>query len=471
MDKISEIVILKNIAKELILKIRKQDFLTYFKKLSIVKISDDSIVFGVVSSFARDNISHKFYDEIKETINVLMSNIKYIDFVVDINIDNPSNHRVIDCLKEYKEFNSKKKKEDIQDANNQDWIEIKNISDKYRLDNFIIWPSNQLPFAACEAVSRKPWIAYNPLYIYWDVWLWKTHLLQATWNAIKTKFKDKKIIYTTADRFITDYVNSVKKRYTDKLREKYRSIDVLIIDDVQFLSWKKQTQEELYNIFNIMYESNKQIILSWDRAPKELTELEPRLRSRFEWWIIVDIWSPDFETRLAILQEKARAKEFIVPQDVAEFIAHNAWSNVRELEWILNQIIAEYELHNIPPTIDNVSSRMHKLAITDNLLWNRKIQNKIKSYEELINAVSSHFWIEKKALLSEDRKKENMIPRQVAMYLLKNNMNYTFERIWNIFSGRNHSAVLYSCKKLELILKKNQNLFYEINVLRDKLGI
>ncbi|MBP8016770.1 chromosomal replication initiator protein DnaA [Candidatus Gracilibacteria bacterium] len=471
MDNISEIIILKDIIKDIVNKIRKQDFLTYFKKLSIIKIEKEELIFGVISSFARDNITHKFYDEVKETVNKIKPEIKSIDFVVDSNIDNPSNHKVIDCLKEYKELTSKKKKDEFEEATSKDGIEIKIINDKYRLDNFIIGPSNQLPFAACEAVSRKPGTAYNPLYIYGDVGLGKTHLLQATGNAIKSKFKDKKIIYTTADRFTTDYVTSVKKRTVDKLREKYRGIDVLIIDDVQFLSGKKQTQEELYNIFNIMYEQNKQIVLSGDRAPRELSELEPRLRSRFEWGIIVDIGAPDFETRLAILQEKARNKEFIIPQDVAEFIAYNTGSNVRELEGILNQIIAEYELHNTPPTVDNVASRLNKLAITDNLLGNRRIKNKIKSYEELVDAVSSHFGIEKKMLLGEDRRKENMIPRQVAMYLLKNNMNYTFERIGNIFSGRNHSAVLYSCKKLELILKKNQNLFYEINVLRDKLGI
>lgn len=471
MDKTSEVMVLKNIIKEISWKIRKQDFLTYFKKISIVDITENTVSLGFLSSFARDNINHKFRKEIEEAVKLVLPDVPNVKFVIDPNIDNPSNYKALDCMKEFKEINSKKKKEDSDEINSSDWIEIKVINDKYRFDNFVVWPSNQLASAASEAVARKPWNAYNPLYIYWDVWLGKTHLLQATWNAIKTRFKDKKIVYTTADKFTTDYVTSIKKKTTDKLREKYRNIDVLVIDDVQFLAWKKQTQEELYNIFNIMYESNKQIILSWDRPARELTELEPRLRSRFEWGIIVDIWAPDYETRLAILQEKSRAKEFILPQEVAEFIAYNTWSNVRELEWILNQIIAEYELHNTPPTIDNVASRMNKLSITDNILWNRKIKNRIKTYEELVEAVSSHFWIAKKELLWDDRRKENMIPRQVAMYLLKNNMNYTFERIWNIFSGRNHSAVLYSCKKLETILKRNQNLFYEVNVLRDKLGI
>ncbi len=179
---------------------------------------------------------------------------------------------------------------------------------------------------------RRPGSAYNPLYIYGDVGLGKTHMLQATGNAIKERYKDKKVIYTTADRFLTDYIEHVKKRTVDRMKEKYQSIDVLIIDDVQFLAGKDQTQNVLYNIFNTLYEANKQIILSGDRPPKELGELEPRLKSRFEWGIIVDIGVPDFETRLAILQEKARTREFILPQEVAEFIAYNTGTNVRELE-------------------------------------------------------------------------------------------------------------------------------------------
>lgn len=473
MDKTSEILFLKNVIKELVEKVRKTDFLTYFKKLSIITIDENTVVFWVISSFAKDNISHKFYSDIKNIVVEIIPTIKAIDFIVDSNIDNPSNYKSIDCLKEYKELTNKKKKEEVEESNSLDWNEIKTINEKYKFENFIVGPSNQLPVSACEAVSRKPWSAYNPLFIYGNVWLGKTHLLNATGNAIKSKFKDKKVIYTTADRFANDYISNVKKRTIEKMKEKYRAIDVLIIDDVQFLAWKEQTQQELYNIFNILYESNKQIILSWDRPPRELSELEPRLKSRFEWWIIVDISEPDFETRLAILQEKSRAREFIIPQEVAEFIAYNTGSNIRELEWILNQIIAEYELHNTPPTIENVASRLNKLSITDKLLGNNNKKQKmtIKNYEELIDIVSEHFAIDKKDLLWENRSKENMIPRQVAMYLLKNYLNYTLERIGNIFSWRNHSAVLYSCRKLEQILKKNQNLFYEVNVLRDKLGL
>ena len=468
-----EIQTLREIIRSLSLEVRKQDFLTYFKKISYLGEIEGTLVLGVVSAFMRDNLDRKFSTEILAATQTVLPKIEAIEFQVDKNIENPSNMLVIDCIKEYKDLTKKPAKEEVEfpGAAEIDGINARVISEKYRLDNFIVGPSNQLAFAACEAVARKPGSAYNPLYIYGDVGLGKTHLLQAAGNSIRARYKDKKVIYTTADRFLSDYVSSVKKRTVDKLKEKYSSIDVLIIDDVQFLVGKAQTQEMLYNIFNIMYEQGRQMILSGDRAPRELGELEPRLKSRFEWGIIVDVGAPDFETRLAILQEKARAREFIIPQEVTEYIAYNAHSNVREIEGILNQIIAEYELHNTPPTLENVSARMNRLGLTNGIHLTKAKRNSSTTYEDLLSAVSDHFGIEKKLILGDERQKQYMIPRQVAMYLLKNRMNFTYERIGNIFSGRNHSAVLYSCRKIESILKKDQNLYYEVNVIRDKLGL
>lgn len=467
---------LRKIVRAIAENVKKQDFLTYFKKLSLLSCDEGTIVFGVVSSFARDNLAHKFKNEIASAVAEVFPHVETVEFSVDSDIDNPSNAAVIDCLKEYKEFSSSKKKEEEASGAKEDeemgGINVRMMNEKYRLENFIVGPSNQLAYAAADAVSRRPGSAYNPLYIYGDVGLGKTHLLQGIGNTVKARFKDKKVIYTTADRFLSDYVSSIKKRTVDKMREKYRNIDVLVIDDVQFLAKKERTQEELYNIFNLMHESGRQIVLSGDRPPKELTEIEPRLKSRFEWGIIVDVGAPDFETRLAILQEKARSREFILPQEVAEFIAYNANSNVREIEGILNQIIAEYELHGKPPTLENVSVRFQKLGVTNDAIGNRSQQRRVaRSYDELLDAVAAHFGIEKKTLVGDDRRKENMIPRQVAMYLLKNKMHFTYERIGNIFSGRNHSAILYSCRKLETVLKKDQNLYYEMNVIRDKLGL
>ena len=382
--------LLREIIKELANTLRKQDFLTYFKKISILEQTSEKITFGVVSSFMRDNLAHKFSTEILMASKKYAATTTMIDFCVDKNIDNPSNASALDCVSEYKEITTKKKKEETPGTEMVEGINSRIINSKYRLENFIVGPSNQLVHAAAEAVVRKPGNAYNPLFVYGDVGLGKTHILQAVGNAIKERYKDKKVIYTTADRFLSDYIESVKKRTVDRMKEKYQSIDVLIIDDVQFLAGKDATQTVLYNIFNTLYENNKQIILSGDRPPKELTALEPRLQSRFEWGITVDIGIPDFETRLAILQEKARAREFILPQEVAEFIAYNLGANVREIEGVLNQIIAEYELHNTPPTIDNVARRLNKLSITDSLIGNstKKMAASIKTYEELIDAVS-----------------------------------------------------------------------------------
>ncbi len=469
---------LRNILTDVISKLKKQDFLVYFRKISIVEISSDKIVFGTVSSFMKDNLEAKFQNIVLEaTKSEFGDNIQSIDFIVDNTIDNPSNSDAIDCQSYYKESTKTSKKAEKKSQVSMTPIDKKgNANNRYTLSNFIVGWDNQLAYSACEAVTKNPGKSYNPLYIYGDVGLGKTHLLQATGNEILMKYKDKKVVYTTADKFITEYITAVKKRTIDKLLEKFRSIDVLVIDDVQFLAKKEQTQNELYNIFNILYDANKQIIISGDRAPKELTELEPRLRSRFEWGITVDIWKPDFETRLAIIQEKAREKEFMIPQDVAEFIAANVTENVRELEWVLNQMIAEYELTGNTPSLTRIAQKLQKLSFTTDLLGESKraetrTRTTIRSYEDIIDAVSAHFGIEKEGILWENRKKEFMLPRQVGMYLLKTKMNYTYERIGNIFNGRNHASVLYSCKKLDKLLKKDKTLLYEVNAIKDGIGI
>ena len=466
---------LKSILLTLSQDLKKQDFLVYFRKISILEVTSSKITFWVVSSFMKDNLEAKFRTQILKAVDQEFPGMENMNFQVDPEIDNPSNTNVIDCVEFYKKNANKKSvvQQEEQKQNIHSQVS-KTINDRYTLEKFVVGSDNQLAYSASEAVIKNPWKAYNPLYIYGEVGLGKTHLLQATGNAILKKFRWKRVAYTTADKFITEYVESVKKRSVDKMRSRYREIDVLIIDDVQFLSKKEQTQNELYNIFNLLYDSSKQIILSGDRAPNELTELEPRLRSRFGWGITIDIGKPDFETRLAILQEKAREREFLLPHDIAEFVAANVVENVRELEWILNQIIAEYELTWNMANLESVAKKLQKLKFTTELLGTSKKaapKRTLRSYEDIIDAVSEHYGIEKEWILWANRKKEFMIPRQVSMYLLKQMLNYTYERIGNIFDGRNHAAVLYSCNKLEKLFKKDQTLMYEVNALREQIGM
>ena len=471
MTQTSQIIELQEIIKSISNKIRKQDFLTYFHKMSIIGMKDGILTLGVVSEFVRDNINFKFCDILTQSAQEIIPAVKALNIVVDIDIDTPSYTAVIDCLKVYKTATSETKKE-ARKPKVVGGIEVRKTQDKYRLENFVVGSGNKLAYAASEAVAKKPGTTYNPMFIYSDVGLGKTHLLQATGNSIKKKHPDKRVVYMTADRFVDDYVNSVKNRTTDQLRKKYRAIDVLLLDDVQFLAGKKQTQEELYSIFNMMYDAGKQVVFSSDRPPRELTNIEPRLMSRFEWGIMVDMDIPDFETKLAILQQKAREREFILPQDVAEYLAYNLGKNIRELEGLLNQIVAEFELYGTAPTIESITIRLNKLGIAHDTIGtshDNTAKFKKVSYKEILTSVSQHFGIDQEDIMGNSRSKQFMIPRQVAMYLLKNKMNFTYERIGNIFNGRQHSAVMYSCRKLEQILKKDQQLFYEINMLREKL--
>lgn len=452
-------------------KLRKPDFITYFQKISIVQVTEETITVGVLSDFLRDNVVLRFEsDMLSSAVEIYGESVTKVDVVVDKDIEIEWYTAVVDCrtiLKSAKKIQIEDKKEDNLPEKKGE------IQARYRFDNFVVGASNQLAHAACESVANKPSWSYNPLFIYSAVGLWKTHLLQATANKIQKKHKGRKVVYTTSDRFVSEYVNAVKLRRIESMRKRYLNVDVLIMDDVQFLAGKKQTQEELYIIFNTMYEQGKQIILSSDRPPRELTEIEPRLVNRFEWGIMVDIDEPDFETKLAILQSKARDKWFIIPQEVAEYITYNVGKNIRELEWILNQMVAEFEFHGTPPTIESVSKRFDKLAIKHNHIWAGSVVDRLKinSYKDVITAVCDHFGVDIDQVLGDGRTRDLMIPRQIAMYLLKNRMNFTYDRIGNIFNGRQHSAVMYACRKLESMLSKDQKLYYELNVVRDRLGI
>jgi len=446
----------------------------YFRNIHITQ-EGKSLLLTVENSFLSDNIRQRFLANITTYFIEIDPTLQDVGIRADAEFLDTHSEETLKGVAIMKEQKKDEKKAE-RTGHKVEGIPAAKIKERYTLDNFVVWSHNQLAHAACEAVVRKPGGNYNPLFIYSDVGLGKTHLLQATANAIKAKHKGLKVLYTTVDRFVNEYVLSIKNRKIDQMRARFKSIDVLLLDDVQFLAGKKQTQEELYTIFNILYDAWKQIILSSDRSPRELTNIEPRLTSRFEWGIMIDLDVPDFETKMAILQQKAREREFILPQDTTEYIAYNLGANVRELEGILNQMIAEFELHGKNPTIENISARFERLNIRHEALWGARNATfghekfRTKSYKDVLKAVSEHFGIEEEDMLWAGRKKMFMQPRQVAMYLLKYKMRYTYERIGNIFDGRQHSAVMYACSKLEKDLKKDQTLMYEINTLKEKLG-
>lgn len=472
-------------------------FLTWFKNTALLEQSENALVVGVPTQMSFNNIADKYLENLRQSAcTVLGSDAVQVQLRMDGTL-HQHDPRVVDVAALLKRKTQKVKKDTRAKATPAagigsggttsgvpahapkevtliEGISSKLLNAKYSLENFVVGPSTQLAFAACSAVAKSPGESYNPLFIYGGVGLGKTHLIQATGNAILTRYPRKKIVYVTSETFTNELISAIGNHKTDQLRKKYRSIDVLIIDDVQFLANKAQTQVEFFHTFNELYDEKKQIILSSDRPPSDLTQLEDRLRSRFEWGIIVDVQFPDFETRCAILQMKCKARGLSLSPDVIEFIAHNVHSSIRELEGILNQAVAQYELEQITPTVNSIGPILLRHNSGRKLAGfsDRKGPGvRASTIEEIITAVSAFYKVVPADILGESRKKDISLARQVVMYIAKNDLDMTFERIGEQLGGRIHSTVIHSCTKIQKAMKKDEQFRRDINSLRQELGI
>jgi chromosomal replication initiator protein len=319
---------------------------------------------------------------------------------------------------------------------------------------------NELAHAAAQSVIKNPGYAFNPLFIYGGVGTGKTHLLQAIGNEIIRNNPSGKVVYISSEKFTDDVVTAIAKREMEKLKNYYRKMDALIIDDIQFLAGKERTQEEFFHTFNTLYENNKQIILSSDRAPKAIPTLEERLRSRFEGGMIADISCPDFETRIVILKTKLRDLDLDLPKEILNYIASNIQKNIRELEGALNRIIAFIKLNNSIPDRDQVV-KILKNIISD--------PQKRTNYKNIISTVAQFYDIDLKDLTNRSRKKEVVKPRQVAMYLLREELKSSYPFIGSKLGGRDHTTAIYAYKKIEKEKENNNSLEEEINLIRQRL--
>lgn len=486
----------KDVWKDILLKlstsIPKSQFLTWFKNTALLDVQDGTATIGVPTAMSFNNIADKFLSALETASReVLGEQTMQIQLRVDGTL-HKSDDRVIDIVRLARAIASQVPKEtqekpsSIQheqmmepvDLGNDEKILIEGITSKviqskYTLSNFIVGPETQLAYAACTAVSRAPGESYNPLFIYGGVGLGKTHLLHATGNEVAKRFPKKKIVYVTSEKFTNELIAAIGHQKTDELRKKYRSIDVLIIDDIQFLANKQQTQMEFFHTFNELYQLKKQIIISSDRPPKELTQLEPRLQSRFEWGMTVDVQFSAFETRCAILKAKCEERSILLSQEVIEFIAHNVHSSIRELEGVLNQAIALYELEHITPTIKSIGPILMKLNQNKKLYgysYNPTGRSRANSLEEIIDSAVAFYRVSKEDILGESRKKEIALARQVAMYIAKNDLDLTYEKIGELMGGRLHSTVMHSCTKIQQMCKKDENFKRDVNSIRLELG-
>jgi chromosomal replication initiator protein len=432
------------------LNISQANFATWFKNTEISSQKEGMAIVSVPNLFVKEWLENKYNKPILKILHGLNEGIKGIEYVVGKAGLKVANKPILTLPEE---------------TNQLEFFELKvnketNLNPRYVFDSFIVGPFNELPHAAAIAVSKDPGSVYNPLFIYGGVGLGKTHLLQATGNEVVKNFAKKKVKYLSTEKFASEVVNAIKNHEMESLKVKYRAMDVLIIDDVQFLAGKEKTQEEFFHIFNVLYEANKQIILSSDRPPKAIQSLAERLRSRFEGGMIADIGMPDFETRVAILKAKAQTKGADFNEEVYEFIANSIQRNIRELEGALNRLIVYQKINGQQPDVEATKNLLKNLLSSPaKLITSRKI----------IQTVAEFYDLKEKDILMSSRKREIVRPRQIAMYLLREELKSSFPFIGRKFNGKDHTTAIHSYRKILNEVARDKKLEEEIGLIKERV--
>jgi len=442
---------------EIELSISKANFITWFKNTSILSNKDGRVTISVPNGFAKEWLENKYNLYILRALKNIQENIKSVSCSIattpEHSFNMPREPQIDAVIPPQKNTLSKTKKNPLNSENN--------LNPKYSFENFVIGSSNELARAACFAVSQELGHIYNPLFIYGGVGLGKTHLIQSIGNEIMKNNPDCRVKYVSSERFTSDLINSIKNKKVSNFKEYYQKIDLLIIDDIQFISGKEKTQEEFFHIFNYLYQTNKQIVISSDRPPKAIQILEERLRSRFEGGMIADISKPDLETRIAILRHKTSSNNLEISDEVLEFIAKNIKNNIRELEGALNRVSVSAQL----------TKKKLDLAYASQILADIISSGKKKgvTYKDIIKTVASFYEINPADLIAKNRKQEVVKPRQIAMFLMREDLQYSYPGIGDKLGGRDHTTVIHAYEKISTALKNNEKLNEEITYIKDQL--
>ncbi|HEX9503531.1 MAG TPA: chromosomal replication initiator protein DnaA [Patescibacteria group bacterium] len=427
------------------LTLSKANFTTWFKNTSIIEKSDTGIVVGVPNAFTKEWLQNKYHQDILKALKAIAPEIKEVKYqIVSPMYITPATA----SSKEVARVAPRK-------------MENQTLNPKYTFTTFIVGSNNQLAHAASLAVSKKPGQVYNPLFIYGGVGLGKTHLMQGVGAEVLKRDPNAKVLYVTSERFTNEFVAAITHGKADQFKSLYRNVDVLLVDDIQFLAGREGTQEEFFHTFNALHQNNKQVVMTSDRLPKEIPAIEERLVSRFEWGMIADIQAPDLETRLAILKTKAKEKNYSVEPEILTYIAETIQSNIRELEGALNRLMVYCQLNNTRPTVEQVKS------ILVNVITPPKKRG--VSAKKIIEVVSDFYNVSPEDLLKQSRKKEYVNPRQIAMYIIRKELETSLPSIGEFFGGRDHTTVIHAIDKIERIIKERSGLKQEIELIKDRL--
>jgi chromosomal replication initiator protein len=441
---------------EIQLNISKANYLTWLKDTFIMDLKGDTIFLGVPSSFTKEWLENKYHKQILSAIFNLNPEIKKIEYIVTTD---KNSLKKINLVKNKQ--SSRSQKSSVLDEQLEFNIDSEtNLNPKYNFENFIVGTNNELANAAALAITENLGSKYNPLFIYGGVGLGKTHLLQAIGNKLKNKKKKIKIKYASSEKFTDELINAIRNQKMDEFKKSFRNLDLLLIDDIQFIAGKDKTQEELFHTFNNLHGKNKQIVFTSDRPPKSIPSIEERLRSRFEGGMIADIGYPDFETRFAILKVKSQEINHLISEDVLRYIAETVSRNIRELEGALNRIIVHARLKNGPITLEEAKKILSSIL------------NKSNQYippKEVIKKIISFYDLNENEILGHSRKKELVKPRQIVMYLLRTELKYSYTNIAEKMGNRDHTTVIHACKKITKEIEDNPVFAQEITILKEIL--
>lgn len=434
---------------ELQLQLTKSTYDTWLRDTSLLSHEDGLFVIGVETAYAKDWLENRLLSTIKRTLTGITGKAVEVKFTVWINEaaenePSPSPAEILSATPKAEPYYS-------------DNLSSLRLNAKYVFETFVVGPSNRLAHAAALASSENPGRAYNPLFLYGGVGLGKTHLLQAIGN--KCVAANLNVLYVSAEQFTNDLINSIRSHTTESFREKYRTIDVLLIDDIQFIAGKESTQEEFFHTFNALHGQTKQVVISSDRSPKSLVTLEERLRSRFEWGLTADIQPPDFETRTAILRAKAEGMNRNIPHEIIDLIARRVQSNIRELEGALNKVCAYTEMLGQPLTLDTAST-----AIADLLPRRHSL-----SAVQILTAVAAFYNVNLDDIIGRDRSKDISTPRQMAMYLVREETDASLPEIGTLLGGRDHTTVMHGCEKISNLIETDESTRRQFLSIRERL--
>ncbi len=428
---------------ELEVTLSKANFTTWFKDTYILDVNGPEMTIAVPNGFAKEWLENKFHPQIFEAVSKIDPKITQITY----KISSQSGPKPL-------------KSPEITGKGAVDSVSHPQLNHKYRFENFVVGNSNRLAAATAQAVASKPGVVYNPLFLYGGVGLGKTHLVQAIGNEILAKSPKKKIVYVSCESFTNDYVSSISNGKTDEFKKKYRGVDVFLVDDIQFLSGKEGTQEEFFHTFNALHQGNRQIVITSDRVPKAIPQMQDRLSSRFGAGMVADIQAPNLEMREAILRSKSIEKALNLDDSTIHYIAENIESNIRELEGSINRIVAYCQLNRLAASLDVVSRVLEDIVLS---------KGKNLSVEKIIKIVGDYFQIESVDILSAKRGQNLVGPRQIVMYLLRHEMNLSFPKIGRELNKKDHTTIIHGVNKIEKGIASNEELKKELTMIKEKL--